>query len=65
MENRQKQLDLKFGRNSEKNTLTTLRILLYDDSLGPLQIKYYEIDFQCKEYNLIGEVKGRRVSSRA
>ena len=65
MENRQKQLDLKFGRNSEKNTLTTLRILLDDDTLGHFPNKYSVLDFQSKEYNLIAEVKGRRVSSRA
>ena len=65
MENRQKRLDLAFGVNSEKNTLATLRILLDDDSLGHFPNKYSVLDFHSKEYNLIAEVKGRRITSRA
>lgn len=65
MENRQKQLDLEFGVKSEKNTLSTLRILLDDDSIGHFCNKYSVLDFRSKKYNLIAEVKGRRVSSRA
>jgi len=65
MENRQYKADLAFGRNSEKNTLRTLRILLDDESLGHFYNKYSVLDFHSKEYNLIAEVKGRRVSSRA
>jgi len=65
MENRQKRLDLAFGDNSEKNTLQTLRILLDDDSLGHYYNKYSVLDFHSKNYHLICEVKGRRVSSRA
>lgn len=64
MENKQKRLDLEFGVNSEKNTLTTLRVLLDDDTLGHYNNKYSVLDFKSKKYNLIAEVKGRRVSSR-
>jgi hypothetical protein len=65
MENKQKLLDYEFGVNSEKNTLRTLRILLDDDSLGHHYDKYSVLDFNSKNYNLICEVKGRRVSSRS
>jgi hypothetical protein len=62
--NNQYKLDLVFGEKSEKNTLESLKLLLNDDSLKHYNNKYSILDFCSEKYNLICEVKGRRISSR-